>query len=89
MKFGVTLTRLFSRWASHSNNHTKFPHYITNKNIWIYLQIISETSTSFSVLRLQPDQYNERKFYLTDEKNKFHGLIKDGSLGKSRNIYLF
>jgi hypothetical protein len=63
--------------------------YITNKNIWIYLQIISETPTSFSVLRLQPDQYNERKFYLTDEKNKFHGLIKDGSLGKSRNIYLF
>ena len=56
---------------------------------WLYFQIISETNTTFSVLRLQPDNVIPNVFYLTDTKNKFNGLINDGAFTKGRNIYLF
>jgi len=62
-------------------------HFV-EKDVWMYLKIVSETLTSFSCVRLQQDQYNDQKFYVTDEKNKFHGIINDGSLTKGRIIYL-
>ena len=31
-------------------------------------KFISESDTSYSGIRLQQDQYNNKKFYLTDEK---------------------
>jgi len=69
------------------NNRICKIHFV-EKDVWMYLKIISETSTSFSCIRLQQDQYNNQKFYITDEKNKFHGIINDGSLTKGRIIYL-
>jgi hypothetical protein len=62
---------------------------IPSKNERIYFKLISETNTSFSGIRLQQDQYNDKKFYLTDEKNKWHGIICDGSFAKGRWIYVF
>jgi hypothetical protein len=62
---------------------------IPTKNKRIYFKLVSETLTSFSGIRLQQDQYNDKKFYLTDEKNKWHGIICDGSFVKGRYIYVF
>ena len=62
---------------------------IPSKNEWIYFKLIEETNTSFSGIRLQQDQYNNNKFYLTDEKNKWHGIITDGSFSKGRWIYVY
>ena len=62
---------------------------IPTKNERIYFIFIDETETSFSGIRLQQDQYNTNKFYLTDEKNKWHGIIKDGSFTKGRWINVF
>ena len=61
---------------------------IPSKNKWIYFKFISESSTSISGIRLQQDQYDNNKFYVTDEKNKWHGIITDGSLTKGRWIYV-
>lgn len=61
----------------------------TKNNEYIYIKLISETLTSFSGIRLQQDSFNNKKFYLTDEKNKWHGIISDGSFGKGRIIYVF
>jgi hypothetical protein len=55
----------------------------------IYFKLISETDTCFSGIRLQQDQYNNKKFYLTDEKNKWHGIVNDGAFVKGRWIYVF
>ena len=62
---------------------------ILSKNERIYFKFISETATSFSGVRLQQDQYNNKKFYLTDEKNKWHGIINNGSFTKGRWISIF
>lgn len=62
---------------------------IPSKNERIYFKYISETATTFSGIRLQQDQYNNKKFYLTDEKNKWHGIISDGSFTKGRWICVF
>ena len=62
---------------------------IPSKNEWIYFKFISESSTTISGVRLQQDQYDNNKFYVTDEKNKWHGLITDGSLTKGRWIYVY
>jgi hypothetical protein len=62
---------------------------IPSKNKCIYFKLVSETPTSFSGIRLQQDQYNDKKFYLTNEKNKWHGIISDGSFAKGRWIYVF
>ena len=62
---------------------------IPSKNAWIYFKFISETSTTISGIRLQQDQYDNNKFYVTDEKNKWHGIITDGSLTKGRWIYVY
>ena len=62
---------------------------IPSKNERIYFKFISETETSFSGIRLQQDQYNPKKFYLTDEKNKWHGIINDGPFTKGRWINVF
>ena len=40
------------------------------KNEWIYFKFISESNTTISGIRLQQDQYDNNKFYVTDEKNK-------------------
>ena len=62
---------------------------IPSKNERIYFKFISESSTSISGIRLQQDQYDNNKFYVTDEKNKWHGIITDGSLTKGRWIYVY
>lgn len=62
---------------------------IPSKNEHIYFKLVSETPKTFSGIRLQPDQYNDKKFYLTDEKNIWHGIICDGSFTKGRWIYVF
>jgi hypothetical protein len=62
---------------------------IPSKNEWIYFKFITESSTSISGIRLQQDQYDNNKFYVTDEKNKWHGIITDGSLTKGRWIYVY
>ncbi len=62
---------------------------IPSKNECIYFKFIDETDTTFSGIRLQQDQYNSNKFYLTDEKNKWHGIITDGSFTKGRWIYVY
>ena len=62
---------------------------IPSKNEWIYFKFIGDTDTTFSGIRLQQDQYDVKKFYITDEKNKWHGLIKDGSFTKGRWIYVY
>ena len=62
---------------------------IPSKNEWIYFKFITESSTSISGFRLQQDQYDNNKFYVTDEKNKWHGIITDGSLTKGRWIYVY
>jgi hypothetical protein len=62
---------------------------IPSKNERIYFKFISETDTTFSGIRLQQDEYNHKKFYLTDEKNKWHGIISDGAFVKGRWIYVF
>ena len=62
---------------------------IPSKNEWIYFKFISETPTTISGIRLQQDQYDNNKFYVTDEKNKWYGIITDGSLTKGRYIYVY
>lgn len=62
---------------------------IPSKNVWIYFKFISESNTTISGIRLQQDQYDNNKFYVTDEKNKWHGIIADGSLTKGRYIYVY
>jgi aspartyl aminopeptidase len=62
---------------------------IPSKNEYIYFKFISETPTTFSGIRIQQDQYNNNKFYVTDEKNKWHGIITDGSFTKGRWIYVY
>jgi uncharacterized protein YgiM (DUF1202 family) len=63
--------------------------YVRNKNEWIYFKLVEETPTTFSGIRLQPDQYNSQKFYLTDEKNKWNGILADQAFTKSRRIYVY
>ena len=36
---------------------------IPSKNERIYFKLVSETTTSFSGIRLQQDKYNNKKFY--------------------------
>jgi hypothetical protein len=62
---------------------------IPSKNEWIYFKFISETATTISGIRLQQDQYDNNKFYITDEKNKWHGIIKGTSFTKGRWIYVY
>ena len=62
---------------------------IPSKNEWIYFKFISESSTTISGVRLQQDQYDNNKFYVTDELNKWHGIITDGSLTKGRQVFVF
>lgn len=62
---------------------------IPSKNEWIYFKFISETPTTISGIRLQQDQYDNNKFYVTNEKNKWHGIISDGSFKKGRWIYVY
>ena len=63
--------------------------YISCKNVWIYFKLIRETNTTFSGIRLQQDQYDNNKFYTTDEINKWHKIITDGSFTKGRNVYIY
>ena len=62
---------------------------IPSKHERIYFKFVSETFTSFSGIRLQQDSYDKNKFYVTNEKNKWHGIISDGSFTKGRWIYVF
>ena len=62
---------------------------IPGKNEWIYFKFITESNTSFSGIRLQQDQYDNNIFYETADKNKWHGIILDGSFTKNRWIYVY
>jgi len=63
--------------------------YITKSKESIYFLFTEETKTTFGGIRLQRDQYNNNKFYVTDEKNKWHGVNRDGSFTKGRDIYVY
>ena len=62
--------------------------YVPSKKEWIYFRLVEETNTTFSGIRLQQDRYNITKFYLTDEKNKWHGILADQAFSKGRWIYV-
>ena len=62
---------------------------IPSRNEWIYFKFDSETATTISGIRLQPDQYDNNKFYVTNEKNRWHGIITDGPFTKGRWIYVY
>ena len=62
---------------------------ILKKNKWIYFKFDSETNTGFSGFRLQQDQYDNNKFYVTDEINEWHGVISDGPFIKGRWITVY
>ena len=62
---------------------------ICKKDVWIYFKFISESSKTFSGIRLQQDQYDNNKFYVTDEKNKWNGLVSDGAFHKGRQIFVY
>ena len=62
---------------------------IPSKNEWIYFKCTSETIKTISGIRLQKDQYDNNKFYVTNEKNKWHGIITDGPFTKGRWIYVY
>jgi len=79
-KGGQTLKHLYNRICTVK---------ITKTNTWVHFKLIQETKTSFSGVRLQQDQYDTTKFYLTDEKNKWHGLMNDGPFIKGRLLYVF
>ena len=53
------------------------------------LSLYLNPPTTISGIRIQQDQYDNNKFYITDEKNKWHGIITDGSLTKRRYIYVY
>lgn len=61
-------------------------HYDGTKDRY---KVLSETPTTLSVIRLQQDTYNPNKYYLTDEKNKFHGIIHKGALTKGRTVKVY
>ena len=62
--------------------------YVPSKKEWIYFKLVEETNTTFSGIRLQSDRYNNQKFYLTDEKNRWHGILADQAFSKGRWIYI-
>jgi len=62
---------------------------ITKRDVWVYFIFIAETASGFSGIRLQQDQYDSNKFYVTEEKNKWHGLVSDGVFIKGRWITVY
>ena len=62
---------------------------IKEKNEWLYFKFTTETPSGFGGLRLQQDQFNNNKFYVTDEINKWHGINKDGRFSKSRQVFVY
>ena len=43
-----------------------------------YFLLVEQTQASFSGIRLQQDEYNPYKFYLTGEKNSWPGISSTG-----------
>jgi len=62
---------------------------IKNKNEWLYFKFTTETLTGFGGIRLQQDQFNNNKFYVTDELNKWHGINADGNFSKGRQVFVY
>jgi hypothetical protein len=62
---------------------------VETENGPLHFKMSRESPTTFSGFRLQQDQYNNKKFYITDEENVWHGIISDGSFSKGRWIYLY
>ena len=62
--------------------------FVWAKGEWIYFQLTEETPTTFGGYRLQQDSYDANKFYVTNEKNKWHGVLTDGPLSKGRRFYV-
>ena len=56
---------------------------------WLYFKFTEQTSDTFGGLRLQQDQYDKNKFYLTDELNKWHGINADGAFSKGRQVFVY
>ncbi len=64
--------------------------YFKIKGVWAYFIFTGETDTTYSGIRIQQDEHDKTKFYITDEKNKWHGAIQsDSNLTKtSRELYV-
>ena len=61
----------------------------TRKGVRIYFKIVSETPTKVNGIRLLQDEYNNKKFYLTDENYKWPGMVHDGGFMKGRWIHVY
>jgi hypothetical protein len=56
----------------------------------IYFKISRESLTTISGFRLQQDQYNNKKFYVTDEENEWHVFKKEKqALTKGRGMVVY
>ena len=56
---------------------------------WLYFKFTAQTQYGFGGIRLQQDQYDNNKFYVTDELNKWHGIIGDGLFSKGRQVFVY
>jgi hypothetical protein len=62
---------------------------IEETNEWLYFKFTTHSNTTFGGIRLQQDQYDNNKFYLTDELNKWHGINQDGAFSKGRQVFVY
>jgi len=62
---------------------------IEETNEWLYFKFTTHSKATFGGIRLQQDQYDNNKFYLTDELNKWHGINADGAFSKGRQVFVY
>ena len=62
---------------------------IKKTNEWLYFKFTSQEPYGFGGLRLQQDQHDNNKFYVTDELNKWHGIIGNGLFSKGRQVFVY
>lgn len=62
---------------------------IKKTNEWLYFKFTAQKRYGFGGLRLQQDQYDNNKFYVTDELNKWHGIIDNGLFSKGRQVFVY
>ena len=56
---------------------------------WLYFKFTVQKPYGFGGFRLQQDEYDDNKFYVTDELNKWHGIIGNGLLSKGRQVFVY
>ena len=62
---------------------------IKKTNEWLYFKFTTQEPYGFGGLRLQQDKYDNNKFYVTDELNKWHGIIANGLFSKGRQVFVY